>query len=70
MLPIKYLQPQEKAEILFGAICIMHLSLSKRGVLMQHASYDCEYFSATEWKTIDGVGFLGVAEFSMDSVRH
>jgi len=29
---------------------------AKRDVLTQGTSYDCEYFSATNWKTIDGVG--------------
>lgn len=29
----------------------------KCDVLMQYPSYDCEYFTATTWKTIDGVGF-------------
>lgn len=36
------------------------VSLGKRHVLTQHASYDCEYFSATKWRTIDGVGYDGI----------
>lgn len=36
---------------------MMHFSLAKRDVLTPYTSYDCEYFSATKWKTIDGVGF-------------
>lgn len=38
---------------------LVSLKSEKRHVLTQHASYDCEYFSATKWKTIDGVGFDG-----------
>ena len=41
---------------------------SKKGdMLTIHTSYDCEYFSATKWRTIDGVGF---GQYLMQSIRH
>ena len=44
------------------------LVCSRKGdMLTQHTSYDCEYFSATKWRTIDGVGFQ---EYLMQSIRH
>lgn len=36
---------------------MVHSLLAKPDVLTQHTSYDCEYFSATKWRTIDGVSF-------------
>lgn len=38
----------------------MPVSLGKCHLLTRHASYDCEYFSATKWRTIDGVAFDGI----------
>lgn len=48
--------------------CMMHFPPAMHDVLTQHTSYDCEYFSATTWKTIDGVGLVEMAHLQHPSL--